>query len=115
MHVEPAHRLPTVAVVLAGGTGSRVGLDVPKQLLKIAGRTIIEHTVDALHSCPEIDEILLVMTPEFVPDVERLFLEADPRKVSRVLAGGADRNSSTRAAIEALGDGECNVLFHDAV
>jgi 2-C-methyl-D-erythritol 4-phosphate cytidylyltransferase len=48
--------LPTVAVVLAGGTGSRVGLDLPKQLLKVAGRTIIEHTVEALHDCADVDE-----------------------------------------------------------
>ena len=54
-------RLRTVAVVLAGGTGSRVGLDLPKQLLKVAGRTIIEHTVESLHGCDEIDEIVVVM------------------------------------------------------
>ena len=39
-----------VAVVLAGGVGARVGLDIPKQLIKIAGRTILEHTLAALQS-----------------------------------------------------------------
>ena len=39
--------LRTVAVVLAGGVGSRLGLDVPKQMVKIAGKTILEHTVEA--------------------------------------------------------------------
>ena len=33
-----------VAVILAGGVGTRVGLDIPKQLIKIAGKTILEHT-----------------------------------------------------------------------
>ena len=46
-------RLRTVAVVLAGGTGSRVGLDIPKQLIKIAGKTIIEHTLDVLQDAPD--------------------------------------------------------------
>lgn len=110
-----ANRLRTVAVVLAGGTGSRVGLDLPKQLLKVAGRTIIEHTVESLQSCPEIDEILIMMTADFVPDAERLLLRSDLPKVTRVLSGGADRNASTRAALAALGAQECNVLFHDAV
>ena len=41
-------RLRTVGVVLAGGTGTRVGLNIPKQLLKIAGRPIMEHTIAAL-------------------------------------------------------------------
>lgn len=116
MSRQEPDRLRTVAVVLAGGTGSRVGFELPKQLLKVAGRTIIEHTVEALHDCPEIDEILVVMTPDFVPDAERLLL-ADGRlpKLSRVLAGGADRNGSTQVALDALGEDECNVLLHDAV
>ena len=36
----------TTAVVLAGGTGQRVGLSIPKQLLKIAGKAVIEHTLN---------------------------------------------------------------------
>ena len=60
MTPSPA-RLRTVAVILAGGTGSRVGLDIPKQLLKIAGKTILEHTLDAFESHPDIDEILVMM------------------------------------------------------
>jgi 2-C-methyl-D-erythritol 4-phosphate cytidylyltransferase len=108
-------RLRTVAVVLAGGSGSRVGLDVPKQLLKVAGKTIIEHSVAALHESELVDEIVIVMTPDFVPTVRSLLVRPDLSKVTRVLEGGADRNASTRAALDALGDQECNVLFHDAV
>ncbi|MDP9433866.1 MAG: bifunctional cytidylyltransferase/SDR family oxidoreductase [Actinomycetota bacterium] len=108
-------RLPTVAVVLAGGSGSRVGLDVPKQLLKVAGRTIIEHSVAALHDCDVVDEIVVVMTPAFVPEVRALLVRPELPKVTRVLPGGSDRNASTRVALDALGEQECNVLFHDAV
>jgi 2-C-methyl-D-erythritol 4-phosphate cytidylyltransferase len=108
-------RLRTVAVVLAGGTGARVGLELPKQLLKVAGRTILEHTVEALHDCPEIDEILIVMAAEFVSEAGDLLLRGNLPKVTRVLPGGSDRNSSSRAALAALGQQECNVLFHDAV
>ena len=108
-------RLRTVAVVLAGGTGSRVGFDVPKQLLKVAGRTIIEHTVEALHDCDEVDEILVVMTPDFVEDARELLLKPSFPRLTRVLAGGRDRNESTRRALDALGKDELNVLFHDAV
>ena len=39
-----------VAVLLAGGVGTRVGLDIPKQLIKIAGKTILEHTLGAISS-----------------------------------------------------------------
>jgi 2-C-methyl-D-erythritol 4-phosphate cytidylyltransferase len=112
--------LRTVAVVLAGGTGSRVGLDRPKQLLKVAGRTVIEHTVAALSDCPEIDEIMIMMATDYVEEAEELLLgRRELPKVTRVISGGRDRNESTRRALAALGDsvgdGECNVLFHDAV
>lgn len=105
----------TVAVVLAGGTGSRVGLAIPKQLLKIAGRPIIEHTIAALDSFPEVDEIVVLMATGFVADVERIVRNGRYDKVSLVLEGGASRTESTCRAIAALGDRECNVLFHDAV
>ena len=109
-------RLRTVAVVLAGGTGSRVGLDTPKQLLKVAGRTVIEHTVQALNDSPDIDEILVMMATDYVDDAIALLLNTPSLpKVTRVLAGGSARNDSTRRALEVLGDEDCNVLFHDAV
>ena len=108
--------LRTVAVVLAGGTGSRIGLGKPKQLLKVAGRTVIEHTIEALNSCPEVDEIVVVMAAQWRTELEQL-LRGRPsaRKVTSLIAGGADRNASTVAALAALGDDECNVLMHDAV
>jgi len=108
-------RLHTVAVVLAGGSGSRVGLEIPKQLLKVAGRTIIEHTVEALHECAEIDEIIIMMAADHLPVVRELLDRHRYPRVTQLLAGGLDRNDSTRRALAALGDDECNVLFHDAV
>ena len=47
--VQPVTRLRNVAVILAGGTGTRVGLNIPKKLIKIAGKPIIEHTIAAMH------------------------------------------------------------------
>ena len=38
--------MKNVAIILAGGVGRRSGLGVPKQFLKVAGKTILEHTVD---------------------------------------------------------------------
>src|SRR4051812_47514337 len=115
MSAPEPRRLRTVGVVLAGGVGTRVGLTVPKQLLKIAGKPIIEHTLAVFESSPEIDEILVLMTPGWCADVEAIVETRGFRKVTRVLEGGATRNESTRRALDALGTDECNVLFHDAV
>lgn len=51
----------TVAVVLAGGIGVRVGLGIPKQLIRIAGKAIVEHTLEALEASERIDEIIIMM------------------------------------------------------
>jgi ribitol-5-phosphate 2-dehydrogenase (NADP+) / D-ribitol-5-phosphate cytidylyltransferase len=116
----PQDRLRTVAVILAGGTGSRVGLDIPKQLLKIAGKTIIEHTLDAFEAHPGIDEILVMMAVGHTAQVRQLVARAGYRKVVRVIDGGAERIDSTARAIQALTERygcetDCNILFHDAV
>ena len=117
---EAQARLRTVAVVLAGGTGSRLGLTIPKQLLKIAGKTIIEHTLDAFEAHADIDEILVMMAVGHTAQAQQLVDRGGYRKVVRVLDGGAERIESTAKAIEALAERygpatDCNVLFHDAV
>lgn len=102
-------------MVLAGGTGSRVGLDIPKQLIKIAGKPIIEHTIAALQASPLVDEIVVMMTPGYLDEVRAIVRDGSYRKVSQILEGADTRNQTTAAALAALGPDECNVLLHDAV
>lgn len=104
-----------MAVVLAGGTGTRVGLSIPKQLIKIAGKTIIEHTIATFQASPLIDEIVILMTPGHLDPVRAIVQNGGYGKVTQIVEGGQTRNESTSRALEALGTEECNVLFHDAV
>jgi 2-C-methyl-D-erythritol 4-phosphate cytidylyltransferase len=104
----------TVAAVLAGGMGQRAGPGVPKQLLMLAGRTVIEHSVAAFSAASMVDEIIVVMTPDRTSDVAALLTRAGHDKVSQVLPGGQTRSASARCAIKALGGDECNLLLHDA-
>ncbi|MEU8262542.1 bifunctional cytidylyltransferase/SDR family oxidoreductase [Micromonospora sp. NPDC048999] len=105
----------TVAVVLAGGTGTRLGLGIPKQLLKIAGKPIIEHTLAVFEAAPEIDEIIVLMAAGHVAEAQQIVDKAGFRKVSKVVEGGDTRNATTRIALDAIGGDDVNVLFHDAV
>ncbi|HEY3683588.1 MAG TPA: bifunctional cytidylyltransferase/SDR family oxidoreductase [Streptosporangiaceae bacterium] len=108
----------TVAVVLAGGTGQRIGLRIPKQLIKIAGKPIIAHTLAIFEAAPEVDHVIVMMSPDHIADVEKIAADAGFAKITAILPGGATRNDTTRraiAAVEGLGLGDCNVLFHDAV
>jgi 2-C-methyl-D-erythritol 4-phosphate cytidylyltransferase len=111
---EGRSALPTCAVVLAGGTGTRVGLGLPKQLIKVAGKSVIEHTLDVLQASDVIDEIQIVMSHVWIDTLADL-LGARYTKLRGIIPGGSTRNDSTRAALAALGDRECKVLFHDAV
>jgi 2-C-methyl-D-erythritol 4-phosphate cytidylyltransferase len=104
-----------VAVVLAGGVGARVGLGIPKQLIKIAGRSILEHTVAALHSHPAVDEIIIMMAPGHLDAVHSIVRSGGYTKVTRVQEGAETRNGTTLRALQAIGDDDCKVLFHDAV
>lgn len=111
-----------VAVVLAGGVGSRVGLTIPKQLIKVAGRAIVEHTIDVFEQSGDVDDIVIMMTPGYLDDINRIVRSGNFSKVTRVMEGATTRNGTTALAIEAVsellvasGESECNVLFHDAV
>ena len=104
-----------VAVLLAGGVGARIGLDIPKQLIKVAGKTILEHSLIALHQHPAVDEIKIMMAPGHLDAVRAIVRNGGYDKVSEILEGGRTRNETTERALASLGEQECHVLFHDAV
>ena len=104
-----------IAVILAGGSGSRVGGDKPKQFLEVAGKMIIEHTIEAFHQNPRIDEIAIVSRKDYVEDVKRLAQQNGYSKVKHVLCGGKERHHSSLAALSAYTDDADCLLFHDCV
>jgi 2-C-methyl-D-erythritol 4-phosphate cytidylyltransferase len=105
-----------VAVVLGGGIGQRVGAALPKQLLRLGGKTLVEHCVAAFEQAPGVDEILVVMAAGYVERVRDMLAEGGFSKVTGVIAGGVARSDSTRAALAAIAGGGDNqgVLLHDA-
>ena len=107
--------MKNIAVLLAGGVGARVGLDIPKQLIKIAGRPIMEHTLAALDAHPMVDEIIVLMAQGHLDAVHAIIRNGGYTKVTQVLEGADTRNETTMRAIQAITDDEAKVLFHDAV
>ncbi|MBQ7449298.1 MAG: bifunctional cytidylyltransferase/SDR family oxidoreductase [Paludibacteraceae bacterium] len=104
-----------IAVILAGGSGTRLGNDTPKQFLKVAGKQVIEHTIAVFENSPHIDEICIVSRADFIKDVEELVVRNQYKKVKKILQGGKERHDSSLAAINAYTDDNDNLLFHDAV
>lgn len=105
-----------IAVILAGGIGSRSGLGTPKQFFKVAGKTVIEHTVNVFDNHSQIDEIAIVTNPAFGREIEAMVIRNKWKKVKKVLSGGKERYESSLAAIDAYADNpDCCLIFHDAV
>ena len=106
-----------VAVILSGGIGSRFGLDIPKQFAKLAGKTIIEHTIEAFHNHYLIDEITIVIHKDWIWKIEEIVATNNYSKVEKILVGGEERKDSTLSAIAAYVEERdiVNFLFHDAV
>lgn len=105
-----------IAVILAGGVGSRLGYSTPKQFLKVAGKTVIEHTIDIFDNNSLIDEIAVVIHPLYIDEMENIVVRNQWKKVKRILKGGDERYMSTLSAIESYkGCDDYNMIFHDAV
>lgn len=108
--------MKNIAVILAGGTGQRLGDSIPKQFLKVAGKKVIEHTLDVFQNHPQIDEIAVVSHPHHINEVETLLIKNHYTKLKKILQGGQERYHSSLAAINAYDTGEdINLIFHDAV
>ncbi len=111
-----------IAVVLAGGVGARVGGNMPKQLLPLAdGKTILEHSVDAFEQAECIDEVCIVMHPDYIAEAEKMLEVNGWQKVKHIIVGGKERWESSVNAIrlyqKKLSEREfadSNILLHDA-
>ncbi|WP_126994235.1 2-C-methyl-D-erythritol 4-phosphate cytidylyltransferase [Thermosipho globiformans] len=102
-------------IILAGGSAERFGGPLPKQFLKLAGKMVIEHTIDIFEKHPLIDEIYIVVNPNYVYLVEDLLKRSNYKKVSKILRGGKTRQESTKIGVFAIPEKDGFVLIHDAV
>ena len=102
------------AVVPAAGRGTRFGGDVPKQYLEVAGRSVLEHTLRALLSHPDVTGAMVALAPDdsrwpgWASLCDKPVLRCD---------GGGERADSVLAALHALPaqvPGDALVLVHDA-
>ncbi len=90
----------TTAIILAAGRGRRMGSDVPKQFLMLDGEPIIVKTLRVFDESPEIDEILLVTSEDYVSYCQSEIVDAYRiKKVRDIIVGGAERYHSVWNAL----------------
>lgn len=107
-----------IAVILAGGTGSRMGIvDMPKQFIDIYGKPVIIHTLEAFEINENIDAICVVCIKEWQDDLKIWLKEYDIRKVLWIADAGATRQLSSVNALDII-EKDCSdddiVVIHDA-
>lgn len=101
----------TIAIILAGGTGTRFNSKEPKQFLEIGGKTLLETCLRKFQDHEGIAGIILVCPARHLAKAEKI--AAACSKVGKVLAGGMTRQESSAIGVRAAAGAEC-VLIHDA-
>ena len=102
----------TAAIIVAGGSGTRLGGDIPKQFLKINGKEIISHTLSVFEDCDFIDKVIVVCHKDYLALCSGLTEHL--KKDVIVVSGGTTRQESVYSGLKKTVD--CKyVLVHDAV
>jgi 2-C-methyl-D-erythritol 4-phosphate cytidylyltransferase / 2-C-methyl-D-erythritol 2,4-cyclodiphosphate synthase len=102
--------MTTAALIVAAGKGERSGSAMPKQFAPLAGKALVAHSLDAFRAHPAIDRIAIVIGEGQQAELAHAL---GPRTADAVVTGGAERQDSVRAGLEALGAAD-KVLIHDA-
>ena len=107
--------MKNIAIILAGGSGRRMGGPIPKQFLEVNNRTILEYTIDKFEHAECIDEIAIVTHPDYVDKMQQIISSNPWKKVTQVLLGGKERTDSTLSALRAYTNEDDRLLIHDGV
>jgi 2-C-methyl-D-erythritol 4-phosphate cytidylyltransferase len=105
-------RARVVAVVVAAGSGTRLGGDVPKALRTIGGRPVVAVAVDRALASPSIDAVVIVAPPGSEDAVREMFAGSSDPVI--VVTGGSTRQRSVAAGLDAVGGHAEVVAVHDA-
>ncbi|MCH2067016.1 bifunctional cytidylyltransferase/SDR family oxidoreductase [Shimia sp.] len=102
-------------IILAGGSGTRFRSEKPKQLAMLAGKTILQHTLENVAACENVKQIILVSRGTILDEAKKIVSDIAHPSI-KIVEGGSNRLESTRAGLQAVeGPAETKVLVHDGV
>lgn len=101
------------AIVAAAGQGKRIGLGYNKTFMQLAGKTVLEYSIDSLRSCPQVVEIVVVVAQEEQEMAEELLNNNREPLKCRIVAGGSERQYSISNSLVALKSSADIILIHD--
>lgn len=102
------------AIIVAGGSGKRMGTATKKQYILLEGKEVLAHTIKVFNDLKEIDEVILVVGKEDIDKVRTGIVEKyGYSKVSKIVAGGAERQDSVYNGLMATDEKVTYVMIHD--
>ena len=101
------------AIIVAAGSGSRMGADIPKQFIDVNGRPILAYTLDKFQNCQKIDEIIIVTRSDSIVLCKSIVDTYGFSKVSVITEGGSTRQQSVMLGIAQMSSDDGYVLIHD--
>ncbi len=103
------------AIILAGGKGTRMGKDIPKQFLPLNGRSVLIRSIEKFHLIDMIDNIIVVLPEEYIKKFNSEIVNSSMDKVFKVVKGGKTRQGSVYNAVTSHNFNDKDILiFHDA-
>ena len=88
-----------VAIILAGGTGQRLGAAIPKQFVEVCGKPLIVYSLEIYQNSPQIDAIEVVCVPDYIDTIWKYVEMYNLDKVKWVISGGDSCQDSTKNGI----------------
>ena len=104
----------TGVIIVAGGTGTRMGTQLPKQFLILGQEPILARTINTIHEALPAAEIVVVMAEQYVELWRNLSARFEVAR-HKVTVGGKERFHSVKNGISALSEDVCTIAVHDAV
>ena len=108
----------TIALLIAGGVGARMGQDIPKQFLHIQDKPVIVYTMERFQNNPLIDGIVVVTLPNWIAFVEAYAKQFGITKLKSVVAGGETGHDSIHNGVIEIArqfPQDTAVMIHDAI
>lgn len=106
-----------ILLLMMGGSGTRLGADVPKQYIELENRPIFSYILEAHQNCPYIDKIVIVSHERWIGYVKKWVDWLGSDKVVEIVHGGEVRSASVRNGLKAMEPWAAPndvVLIHDA-
>ena len=116
--MDQVKSIKNVAIVVAGGSGTRMGQDIPKQFINVFDKPVLIYTLESFQRHPDIDAIEVVCIEGWETMVEAYAKQFNIDKLKWIVRGGSSVQESIRNGVEHLVDKireKDNVIIHDGI